>query len=198
MISVAVTGGIGSGKSVVCKVFQHLGIPIFNADFQAKQLMQNDPVIKNMLLEYFGTDIYRSNGELDRKKLAKIIFNDQFALQKVNQLVHPAVYNAFQQWASQQVSRYVIQEAAVIFENNHQQRFDKIITVTAPNDLKINRTMQRDNIPREAVLQRIQNQLPDAYKVEHSNFTVINDDVHLIIPQILAIHKQLMNNGKIW
>jgi dephospho-CoA kinase len=198
MIKVAVTGGIGSGKSVVCKVFHHLGIPIFNADEEAKRLMDTDRSIKQGLSEMFGSTLYRSDGFIDRKKLAGIIFHDQLALQKVNQLIHPAVYESFQTWADLQKSEYIIQEAAIVFENDHQHRYDQIITVTAPFELRIARCIQRDQSNRESILERMHNQFSDEYKAERSAFIIVNDEKQLIVPQILEIHKELMNYGKIW
>lgn len=198
MIKVAVTGGIGSGKSIVCKVFQHLGIPVFNADEVAKQLIISQQNIKEGLKALFGASVYRSDGSIDRKMLADIIFNNQLALQKVNQLIHPVVYQAFQSWAKAQCSNYVIQEAAVIFENKHHDRFDVIVTVTAPLEVKIRRCIERDHSTRDDVLSRMKQQLPDEYKIEHSDFVITNDDQQLILPQIIAINKKLIKYGKIW
>lgn len=198
MIKVAVTGGIGSGKSVVCKVFDHLGIPVFNADTEAKRLMDADQTIKHSLVTMFGSAIYRPNGYIDRKKLANIIFNDELALQNVNHLIHPAVYQSFLTWAEKQMTSYVIQEAAIVFENDHQHLFDQVVTVIAPHDLKIERCVQRDHSSRDAVLERMRNQLPDEYKIERSAYVINNDEQHLMLPQILQIHKELLNYGKVW
>lgn len=192
MLKVAVTGGIGSGKSIVCKVFRNLGIPIFNADSVAKELMNNNMEIRRQFIEWFGQDIYQENGDIHRKKLAEIIFNDNIALQKVNETIHPAVFNEFIQWAKVQTSPYVMQEAAIIFENGHTDRFDKIITVTAPVEVKISRCMKRDKVSRELVEDRMKNQLPDEYKINRSDFVIVNDDSKMILPQILNIHNTLI------
>jgi len=146
MICVAITGGIGSGKSVVCKIFEKLSIPVFNADFEAKKLMNSSTEIRNKLIDLFGSDIYQSNGDIHRKKMADLIFNNNFALQKVNEIVHPEVRKRFGEWAKEQNSPYVIQEAAIIFESGQFHSFDKIITVTAPSELKIERVMKRDHV----------------------------------------------------
>ena len=192
MLKLAVTGGIGAGKSIVCQVFQKIGIPVFHADVVAKELTNNNAELRHQLIELFGQDIYQENGDIHRKRLAEIIFNDNFALQKVNEIIHPAVFNSFVQWAMEQNSPYVIQEAAIIFENGHTERFDKIITVTAPTELKIERCMRRDRINRELVLERMKNQLPDEYKIKHSDFVVVNDGMDMILPQILNIHNSLI------
>lgn len=192
MIKVAVTGGIGSGKSIVCLVFEKLGIPVFHADSVAKQLMNEDNTVREKLIELFGADIYQKNEGIHRKKLAEIIFNNQIALQQVNAVVHPVVFTEFKNWAEKQKAPYVVQEAAIIFENNHQDRFDKIITVTAPTELKIERCMKRDSISRELVIERMKNQLPDEYKMERSDYVIMNDDKEMVLPQILNIHNKLI------
>jgi len=192
MICVAITGGIGSGKSVVCKIFEKLGIPVFNADFEAKKLLNSSTTIRNNLTDLLGSDIYQANGDIHRKKMANRIFNDNFALQKVNEIVHPEVRKRFREWAEEQNSPYVIQEAAIIFESGQSHSFDKIITVTAPSELKIERVMKRDHVSREKVLERMNNQLPDELKVEKSDFVIVNDDIEMVIPQIIKIHKKLL------
>lgn len=192
MLKIAVTGGIGAGKSVVCQVFKKLNIPVFNADLIAKEIINNNSEVKAALIKAFGSDIYLPEGIIHRKKLAEIIFYDKIALRKINSIVHPKVYETFQFWSEQQKSKFVIQEAAIVFENSHTDRFDKIITVTAPIDVKLKRTMQRDNVNKEKVLERMKNQLPDEYKIKHSDFVIINDDVSLILPQILNIYNRLI------
>lgn len=192
MIKIAVTGGIGSGKSIVCKVFEMLGIPVFYADSEAKMLMDGNDELRSQIILLFGEDIYQQNGAIHRKKLASIIFNDKIALLKLNELVHPAVFNEFLSWSKTKDTKYVIQEAAVIFENGHAHRFDKIITVTAPIELKIDRCMKRDNINRELVIERMKNQMPDEEKAKRSDYVIVNDDAQLVLPQILKIHQSLI------
>ncbi len=192
MIKVAVTGGIGSGKSVVCKIFEKIGIPVFNADFEAKKLINTSRTIHDKLVSLFGAAIYQSNGDIHRKKMADLIFNDNFALQKVNEIVHPEVRKRFVEWAKEQNSPYIIQEAAIIFESKQTQSFDKIITVTAPLELKIERVIKRDQVSKEEVYKRIQSQLPDEIKIAKSDFVIMNDEVEMIIPQIIEIHKNLI------
>lgn len=192
MIKVAVTGGIGSGKSVVCKIFEKIGIPVFNADFEAKKLINTSRTIHDKLVSLFGAAIYQSNGDIHRKKMADLIFNDNFALQKVNEIVHPEVRKRFIEWGKEQNSPYIIQEAAIIFESKQTQSFDKIITVTAPLELKIERVIKRDQVSKEEVYKRMQSQLPDEIKIAKSDFVIMNDEVEMIIPQIIEIHKNLI------
>ncbi len=191
MIRVAVTGGIGSGKSVVCEVFDKIGIAVFNADYWAKHIMNNNTDVVKQLKKLLGNDVYRQNGMLDRKKMAEIIFSDTFMLEKVNSIVHPVVRNEFQSWSTKQTSAYVIQEAAIIFENKQASTFDKIILVTAPEKIRINRVTKRDRLKANDVQKRINNQLSDEIKKKKSDYIIINDNIQLIVPQILKIDKQI-------
>lgn len=191
-LKIGVTGGIGSGKSVVCRVFAQLGIPVFMADQEAKRLMDHQPETIIQLKAWFGDDIYLSNEVLDRKKLARIIFNDKIALEKVNALIHPAVRKAFSDWSKQQNAPYVIQEAAIIFENGQESSFDRVILVTAPYEDRIVRVMNRDGIDRDKVIERIRNQWPDEKKVGKAHEVIICDDQHLVIPQVIRIHEKFM------
>ena len=191
MIKVGITGGIGSGKSVVCSVFDKLGIPVFSADNAAIALMEKNQLVKTRLIALLGNDIYLKNGALDRKKMAGIIFNDQIVLRKVNEIVHPAVRNEFNSWAEKQTSVYVVQEAAILFESGQTGFFDKIVLVIAPLEMRIERVMQRDNTTRDKVLERMKNQWPDTKKIEQSDFVVLNDNSAMVLPQILEIHQKL-------
>ena len=185
---VAVTGGIGSGKTTICKVFETLGVPVYYADTQAKRLMDYDPELKAAIAGYFGNDIY-IDGTLDRRKLAEIVFNDKNALAKLNSLVHPVVARDFDCWSAQQTSRYVIEEAAIVFESGIEHRFDKIILVTAPDDLRIERVCARDNILPETVRQRMKNQWSEEKKIALADYVIHNDSKNMVIPQVLQIHK---------
>lgn len=192
MLKIGITGGIGSGKSLVCTIFNKLGIPVFNADLVARQIMNTNRLVKAQLMNLLGNEIYLSNSTIHRKKLANIIFNDKFVLRKVNEIVHPVVRQEFIEWAEKQTSPYVIQEAAIIFENNQTHLFDKIITVTAPLDLKIERVIKRDSLTKEQVIERMENQLPDEEKIKRSDFVIYNDERKILIEQILEIHKMLI------
>lgn len=198
MIKVGLTGGIGSGKTFVCRVFQNLGIPVFSADPIAKRIISDNQNVKNQLRALLGASIYLQDGSLDRKEMASIIFNDSELLSKVNSIVHPAVRIAFNDWCNQQNSPYVIQEAAILFESGQQQYFDHLIAVTAPMELRISRVIKRDNISRSLVEDRIKNQLPDEYKIGRSNFCIDTNDQTMVLPQILNIHNRLKNYGKVW
>lgn len=192
MVKVGITGGIGSGKSVICSVFNKLGIPVFSADNAAKVLMEKNQLVKSRLIALLGDDIYLENGALHRNKMAGIIFNDQIALRKVNEIVHPVVRNEFNSWAKKQTSAYVVQEAAILFESGQSGYFDKIVLVIAPLELRIKRVMQRDNTTREKVLERMKNQWADEKKIEQSDFVVLNDNSAMVLPQILEIHQKLI------
>jgi dephospho-CoA kinase len=191
-LKVGVTGGIGSGKSVVCRIFAQLGIPVFWADQEAKREMDQNSFIQDKLKEWFGNDIYLSEIELNRKKLAEIIFNDKIALEKVNELIHPVVREEFKLWTQKQVAPYVVQEAAILFETGQEGNFDHIIVATADLELRIQRVMNRDGISRARVLERMNNQIPNEVKVQKADDVIICDDDHLIIPQVIGIHHKLL------
>lgn len=191
MIKVGLTGGIGAGKSMVCNIFSKLGIPVYVADTEAKLLMNTNPAIRQQLLALFGKNIYLENDVLDRKKLSEIIFNDKIALAKVNAIVHPIVRKHFDKWADLQKSAYVIQEAAILFESGQNIHFDKIILLTAPYEVKIERVMKRDNVSREKVIERMNNQLTDEEKILKSDYIINNDNISMVLPQVLDINKKL-------
>ena len=189
-MKVGITGGIGSGKTTVCKVFETLGIPVYYADMQAKQLMNTDPELKASIEEYFGSDIYH-NGTLNRRKLADVIFNNKTALEKINSWVHPAVARDFDYWYTLQTSPYVLEEAAIIFESDIAPRFRKVILVTAPENLRIERVCARDGVIAEAVRERMTHQWSEEKKIALADYVIYNDNEHTIIPQVLETHKQL-------
>ena len=187
---IGLTGGIGSGKSVVAKVFATLGIPVFNADEAAKQIMQTSPTIKAKLIQQFGTDIYHELG-LDKEKLAAIVFNDPFQLQLLNAIVHPVTIQAAKDWASKQSSPYVIKEAALIFESGAADGLFKVIGVTASLSLRIHRVMQRDGITKDQVEARMRNQISDTIKMRLCDYVIENNNHQMVIPQVLAIDKAI-------
>lgn len=191
MLKVGVTGGIGAGKSVVCRVFQTLGIPVFNADDTAKQLMETDTALVTAIQSLFGNAIY-IDGRLDRKKLAAIVFEQPTLLQQLNALVHPATIAFGNQWMATQTSPYVIKEAAIFFESGSYKEMDVMIGVSAPEHIRINRALEREGMTREKVLQRIASQMDDAEKMARCDYVIINDGSKAIIPQVLEIHKELL------
>jgi dephospho-CoA kinase len=187
---IGLTGGIGSGKSVVAKVFVTLGIPVFNADDEAKRIMQTSPEIKTKLIEQFGLEIYNEHG-LDKEKLASIVFNDPFQLQLLNAIVHPVTIQAAKDWAAKQTTPYVIKEAALIFESGTADGLFKVIGVTAPLSLRTHRVMQRDGITKEQVDARMHNQISDTIKMRLCDYVIENNNQKMVIPQVLEIDKAI-------
>ena len=187
---IGLTGGIGSGKSVVAKVFATLGIPVFNADDEAKRIMQTSPEIKTKLIEQFGLEIYNENG-LDKEKLASIVFNDPFQLQLLNAIVHPVTIQAAKDWAAKQTTPYVIKEAALIFESGTADGLFKVIGVTAPLSLRTHRVMQRDGITKDQVDARMRNQISDTIKMRLCDYVIENNNQQMVIPQVLEIDKAI-------
>ena len=187
---IGLTGGIGSGKSVVAKIFATIGIPVFNADEEAKRIMQTSPAIKTKLIEQFGNDIYNELG-LDKEKLAAIVFNDPFQLQLLNAIVHPVTIQAAKDWAAKQTSPYVIKEAALIFESAAADGLFKVIGVTAPMSLRIQRVMQRDGVSKEQVEARMQHQISDTIKMRLCDFVIENNNQQMVLPQVLEIDKAI-------
>lgn len=193
-----ITGGIGSGKSTVCKIFELLGAPVFQADIVAKQLINTSEEIKNGLIRLFGDGIYTPNNGIDRKKLAAIIFNDDIQLEKVNKLVHPLVRDEFNTWAQKQNAPYLVHEAAILFESGFYKMMDFTILVTAPEKLRVQWVSNRDGVSSRQVKERINKQWPDDKKRELATLELRNDNTRLLIPQIIKIDKQLKEHGKIW
>ena len=197
-IKVGVTGGIGSGKSTVCKIFRLLGVPVFEADKVAKELINSNSKIKRELINLFGEDIYMTNGLVNRKKLAGIIFNDDIQLRKINELVHPIVREEFLKWEKLQKTKYVIHEAAILFESGFYKIMDFTILVSTNKNERVKRVMKRDNIPEELVLERMEKQWSDEEKRKLATVEIKNNDENLIIPQIVKTDKQIREYGKIW
>ncbi|NDV78510.1 dephospho-CoA kinase [Dysgonomonas sp. 511] len=191
MITIGITGGIGSGKSTVSQLFELLGIPVYIADRESKRLVATSPVIKEKLIAMFGEELF-DGGVLDKALLATHIFNDKEKLAAVNAIIHPEVKNDFINWASSQAHFPVVaQEAAILFESGFDKLMDKVVMVYTPLDMRIERVMARDNIPREKVLERIQNQMPDEQKAELSDFVIVNDNKLSLIAQVQTIVDKL-------
>jgi dephospho-CoA kinase len=192
-IKVGITGGIGSGKSTVSKIFSILGIPIYSADDRAKRLMIEDSVLKEKIITAFGKESYSESGQLNRAFLAKTVFSDPKKVKQINEFVHPAVGNDFNSWANAQSSPYVLKEAALIFETGGQNLLDYVINVSAPLRIRVSRVMMRDPDRSETQInQIIDQQLPDEEKNELSDFVIKNVDNKLLIPQVLKIHEKLV------
>jgi len=182
---VGITGNIGSGKTTACRVFEILGIPVFHADIEGRKIL-TDPHIKEKIVNEFGSEMLNTDDEIDRKILARIVFENPDNLSKLNRIIHPEVHKQFQQWlVAKQDFSYVLYEAAILFESGHAEAMDRIITVTAPESIRIKRVMKRDSVSAEDVNKRSRQQWDESRKIEKSDFTIINDDEHLMIPQIL-------------
>ncbi|HET6244367.1 MAG: dephospho-CoA kinase [Bacteroidetes bacterium] len=193
MIKLGITGGIGSGKTLVCSVFHHLGIPFYNADLEAKRLVNSNKEISDFIKKEFGKDLFTTQG-LDRKKLAELIFNNPSALSALNAKVHPEVKKDFELWVQKQnQAPYVIKEAAILFESGAYKHVDKIITVVAPENIRIERAIKRDNVTESEVRKRMSFQSSDEFKVQKSDFVISNDGVSLLLPQIIRIHENMLS-----
>lgn len=195
-LNIGITGGIGSGKSYVAKVFKALGVPFYDADKEAKELMNTNPAIKSALILEFGKEVYDIDGHLDRAYLASKVFRDKEKLNKLNAIVHPIVIQHGEDWALSQTFPYSLKEAALLFESGSYEKLDYTILVTAPTDIRIARVMQRDAITREEVLDRINKQLSDEEKQKLADFTIVNDGLTPLLPQILPLHKQFLEGRK--
>lgn len=195
MIKVGITGGIGSGKTTVCKVFRVLGIPVFEADTTAKQLMNTDAELREKLIGLFGTAVYQPDQTIDRKYLAGIVFTNPSLLAQLNELVHPVVRKAFEEWCLIQHSPYVLHEAAILFESGFYRMMDKTITVVTSENQRIERVVKRDRLTVELVKQRMKNQWSDDEKIKLADFVIGNNDRELIIPQIVEIDKKIRAHG---
>ena len=185
---VGLTGGIGSGKSTVGSLFQELGVPVYNSDERAKQLMNTSKKIKKRLLGLFGSKAYIDN-ELNRAFIADKVFNDTEVLAQLNAIVHPAVRKDFVKWVKKQETPYVVQETALLFENNAQEFYDKIVLVTAPKAMRIERILARDKTTREKIIARMQNQLSDEIKIKFSDHRIENMDLERTRLEVRKLHE---------
>ncbi len=194
MILVGITGGIGSGKSTICNIFNILACPTYQSDSRAKALMVNSSVIRNKITSSFGENAYLSDGNINRKHLANIVFNCTASLKKLNNIVHPEVREDFKRWVSEQKSDLVIFESAILFENGFDKLLDKTINVSAPLDERIERVMKRDNISKEEVMARINNQTDEETRLNKADFIIYNGKQRLVINQVLEIKAILTNS----
>ena len=192
MLKVGLTGGIGSGKSTVAGIFEVLGIPIYYADHHAKRLMHDDVNLRNAIVEHFGPDAFLGN-ILNSEFLASIVFNDPLKLEILNSLVHPAILKDMCEWESLQTSAYIIKEAALIFESGSNKTLDLIIGVRSTFTLQVSRTMARDNISKEQVLNRMAAQLPEEDKLSLCDYVILNDDTTSLTSQVLSLHNKFKN-----
>ncbi len=191
MIKIGITGNIGGGKTTVSKIFEVLGIPVFYADDAAKNMMTSDPELIKGIKAAFGKGAYFDDGALNRKHIAGIVFNDEAELTKLNALVHPATFRAFDAWLAQTKNvPYVAKEAALLFESTSYKMCDYSIMVTAPLELRIQRVMQRDGLSRAEIESRDAKQFSEEKKTKLADFVILNDDTELVIPQVLKLHQK--------
>jgi dephospho-CoA kinase len=191
MLKIGLTGGIGSGKSLICSIFSILKVPVYNADNQAKKIMAEDMQLRARLVKEFGPGVIK-DGETDRKALAEIVFNDPDALRKINSIVHPAVFQDFMSWVKRhRGSPYIVKEAAILMETGMHKDLDLVILITAPEELRIRRIMQRDGEEESNIRQRMLNQWPDEKKIPLAGMVRCKDNTSPVLPLILELHSEL-------
>lgn len=199
MLKIGITGSIGSGKTLAASIFKQLGVPVYNADERAKYLMVANPQIIEMVSTLFGAESYLVDGSLNRALIANLAFNNKALLSQLNQTVHPIVFADFDQWVLLQIENkvpFILKEAALMFETDSYKGLDEYIVVTAPEALRISRTMERDNITEEQVRQRMNNQLSQEDKLAKAHYELKNDGQTSLIEQIVLLHKQLLEKAK--
>lgn len=195
MLKIGLTGGIGSGKTTVAKVLEVLGVPVYYADEAAKELMHTNELLKQQLILHFGKDTYFENWQLNRKHVSSIVFNNKEKLELLNSLVHPATIADAKEWFGKQQSPYAVKEAALLFESGTAEGLDYVIGVTAPAALRIKRVMDRDGVTAEEVKRRMANQVDEALKMKLCDFVVRNNEQELLLPQVLALHNELIKRS---
>ena len=193
MLKIGITGSIGSGKTTVCQIFETLGIPVYYADNRGKYLLQNNENVKAQVLAAFGEGIQGSGHSIDRNLLAQIVFDNPAKLATLEKIVHPAVYEDFNNWSVSKKSPYIIKEAALLFEAGSYKELDKIITVAAPFETRLQRVLKRSHISEEQVRARESRQWPEEQKIEMADFVIYNDERHLLMPQVLELHKVFLS-----
>jgi len=194
-MKIGITGGIGSGKSYVSRIFRALGVPCYDADREAKELMNSDRHIREALVKAFGPGVYGSDGLLDRACLSTLVFRDREKLDVLNGIVHPIVIRHAEEWAAAQAHPYSLKEAALLFESGSYRLLDRTVLVSAPEEERIRRVMRRDSISREQVEQRIGKQMPEEEKAKLADFVIVNDGETPLLPQVLTLHEAFLATG---
>lgn len=193
-LQIGITGGIGSGKSLVSRIFNLLGVPVYDADSRAKSIMTTDGILVSQIKKEFGVLSFRADGSVNREYLAEHVFSDPEKLKRLNRLVHPRVGEDFSRWVKEQDSVYILKEAALLFEAGSNTALDKIIVVSAPEELRITRVLQRDkHRTAQQVRDIIRNQLKEEEKVKRADYIIVNDESRLLIPQVLELHRQFLS-----
>jgi dephospho-CoA kinase len=192
MLKIGLTGGIGSGKSTVAKIFEVLDVPVYYADEAAKRLMNEDEEIKAAITRQFGEKSY-TGGKLDRPYISSLVFNSREKLDLLNAITHPATIRDANEWMKKQSSKYIIKEAALIFESGSSEHLDFVIGVYAPAPLRIKRTMDRDGITKEEVLQRMSRQIDEEIKMKLCDYIITNDEQQMVIPQVIQLHEKFLS-----
>jgi dephospho-CoA kinase len=193
MIKVGITGGIGSGKTYVCTVFEKMGVPVFYADEEAKKISESDVVVSK-IVETFGASILRADNKVDRKKLSEYVFSNPAELQKLNAIIHPLVKKRFENWLQEnRDKKYILKEAAILFEPGLDKEMDSIITVVADKETRIERVKKRSNLTEEAIGKIMASQWTDEEKIKQSSFVINNNANELLLPQIISIHNTLIH-----
>jgi len=192
LLKIGITGGIGSGKTTVCSIFEVLGIPLYYADVEAKKILNEDDSIITSIKKIFGEESYIDH-QLNSKYIASIVFADPIKLNSLNQLVHPATISHANDWMYKQTSPYCIKEAALIFESESQKNLDYVIGVWAQEDIRIKRIIQRDRLSKEEVLKRINNQMNEELKMKNCDFIIHNNEVEMLTTQVLELHEKLLS-----
>ena len=190
MKKIGITGNIGSGKSFVCKMFESLGIPVFYSDDETKKLYLISSV-KELIIKRFGTEVYFEDGTLNKKLLSYHLFKNEDAMKFIESVLYPALNQHFDEWCEQQTTPYVLYESAILFEKNYRKFFDKIIFVSAPEDIRLQRVMKRDDCTEENVRSRMRLQLSEETKISKADFVIYNDGTKPVEPQVMAINKLL-------
>ncbi|MEI6948250.1 dephospho-CoA kinase [Paraflavisolibacter sp. H34] len=195
MLKIGITGGIGSGKTTVAKVFELLGVPVYYADAASKRLYHTDKELMASIKEHFGEDVY-TDDQLNRSRLAALVFNAPEKLALLNRLVHPPTIRDAQEWMERQTAPFVIKEAALLFESGSVRDLDQVIGVRAPQALRLQRAMERDNAPREEVLNRMRRQIDETIKMRLCDFVIENDELQAVLPQVLRLHEELLRKSQ--
>ncbi len=190
---IGLTGGIGSGKSTIAGIFEHLGVPVYNSDKSAQKIYFK-PEVKKQVIELIGAEAYLTDSSLNKEFIAAAVFSDHQKLEQLNSIIHPAVAKDFKEWKEKQHASYLVKESALLFETGIYKEMDALVLVSADKDLRIERVKKRDHLTEEQVLQRINKQMPEAEKEKLAQFIVSNNERQLVIPQVLKIHQKIVES----